>query len=192
MSNIRILNKLNISLPIIKHKNMKNFNKLYNEYHKYVLNQISFKINDNELAQEITNDIFMRIYNTLDKFDEGKASMKTWITSITRNAIIDFYRKRKIEMLSLNNDDSDYDTLENKIKSDASNPHELLSSKEAINTIEEAMYSLNKNDFEIAYYFFKEELNYDEIAKQLDMPLGSVKGKIHRVRKTLQTKLTLV
>jgi len=171
---------------------MKDFNKLYNEYHKYVLNQISFKINDNELAQEITNDIFMRIYNTLDKFDESKASMKTWITSITRYAIIDFYRKRKVEMLSLNNDDSDYDTLENKIKSDVSNPHELLASKEAINAIEEAMYTLNTKDFEIAYYFFKEELSYDEISKQLDIPLGSVKGMIHRVRKTLQSKLVLV
>ncbi len=71
-------------------------------------------------------------------------------------------------------------------------PIEVLNSKEKLQTIDNAIGDLSKTDFEIAYYYFKEELSYQEISEVMNISLGTVKGKISRARKSLQSKLVHV
>jgi RNA polymerase sigma-70 factor (ECF subfamily) len=175
---------------------MNNFNEIYEDNHRIVLTYVAQKLNDYTLAEEITNDVFIKLSNCLDSFNEEKASMRTWIMTFAKNAVIDQYRKRKLETISLN---KDFDNGEDKSTSFAdrlicksSTPFEVLDSKEKQETIENAIVNLSKTDFEVAYYFFKEELSYAEISEVMNISLGTVKGKISRARKSLQAKLVII
>jgi RNA polymerase sigma-70 factor (ECF subfamily) len=175
---------------------MEDFNKIYNDNHKIVLGYVAQKINDYSLAEEITNDIFIRLSNCLDSFDEERASIRTWIMTFAKNAVIDQYRKRKLETISLNKDNDNGEnksmTLENKIVCNIQTPYEALNSKDTMSNIDNAIGDLSKTDFEIAYRYFKEELSYAEISEVMNISLGTVKGKISRARKALQEKLVTI
>ena len=172
---------------------MEDFNKIYNDNHKIVLGYVAQKLNDYSLAEEITNDVFIRVNNTLHTFDEEKATIRTFIMASAKNAVIDQYRKRKLETISLNkdleNDDSKSMTLANRIVCNTPTPYEALNSKERMEGIDNAIANLSKTDFEIAYYFFKEELSHQEICEEMNLSLGTVKGKIFRAKKVLQENL---
>lgn len=69
---------------------------IYEEYHMKVLRYIQNKVNDYYLAEDLCSDVFMKVYQKLDTFDDTKASISTWIFTITRNRLIDYYRTRKV------------------------------------------------------------------------------------------------
>jgi RNA polymerase sigma-70 factor (ECF subfamily) len=175
---------------------MQDFNKVYEDNYKIVLSFVAQRLNNFELAEEITNDVFIKLSKCLDSFDETKASIRTWVMTFAKNAVIDEYRRRKLETISLNKDidnaDSKSTSLADRLKCDSQTPMEVLNSKEKLQAIDNAIDGLSKTDFEIAYYFFKEELSYQEISKVMNISLGTVKGKISRARKALQSKLVHV
>ena len=69
---------------------------IYREYHGKVLSYIRAKISSAQDAEDIAADVFLKVYEKLDAFDESMASLSTWIYTITRNTIIDFYRTRRV------------------------------------------------------------------------------------------------
>lgn len=174
---------------------MENFNKIYADNHKMILGFIIRKVNDLHVAEELTNDVFMKVYKHLDNYDSEKSAIKTWIMNITSNTVIDYYRKKKLQTISLNKD-FDNGTKKNflidKFTCHTPTPYEALNSKEKMNKIDNVISELGKSEFEVAYYYFKEELTYQEIADVMQINLGTVKAKISRARKSLQAKLELV
>lgn len=176
---------------------MENFNQIYSDNHKMVLNFISMKINDSLIAEELANDVFMRVHKHLNNFDEEKSSMKTWIMNIASNIVIDHYRKNKLQTLSLdetnNNDESDNVGIRrsDKITSN-SNPQKKMINSELGDRLRNAISSLDETHREIADLYFNGQLTYEEIGQRLNQPLGTVKGKISRARKKLQERLKTV
>lgn len=73
-----------------------NKDELYNDYHLKVLRYIQSKVNDYYLAEDICSDVFVKIYEKLDTYDSNKAGLSTWIFTIVRNKLIDYYRTRKV------------------------------------------------------------------------------------------------
>lgn len=71
--------------------------KIYEDYSLKVRNFILSKVNDFNLAEDLTSDVFLKVYKNIDKFDSKKSSMSTWIFTIARNTLIDYYRTRKVE-----------------------------------------------------------------------------------------------
>ena len=69
---------------------------VYKDYHDKVLRYILGQVNDFYLAEDICSDVFLKVYEKLDSFDKTKASISTWIFTITRNKLIDYYRTRKV------------------------------------------------------------------------------------------------
>lgn len=69
---------------------------IYEDYHTKVLRYIQSKVNDSYLAEDLCSDVFVKVYEKLDTFNEKKASISTWIFTITRNRLIDYYRTRKV------------------------------------------------------------------------------------------------
>ena len=89
-------------------------NQIYEEYHTKVLRYINSQVNDYYLAEDLCSDVFVKVYEKLDTFDDKKASISTWIFTITRNRLIDYYRTRKVmveipETLTYDDDYSDID-----------------------------------------------------------------------------------
>ena len=69
---------------------------IYIEYKDKVFGYVKNHVNSVEDAEDITSDIFVKIYSKLDTYDESKASISTWIYSMTSNTVIDFYRTNHI------------------------------------------------------------------------------------------------
>ena len=87
---------------------------IYEDYHMKVLRYIQGQVNDYYLAEDLCSDVFMKVYEKLESFNEKKASISTWIFTITRNTLIDYYRTRKVtseipENLVYEDDGSDVD-----------------------------------------------------------------------------------
>lgn len=90
-------------------------NQIYEDFHMKVLRYIQSKVNDYYLAEDLCSDVFVKVYEKLDTFDDKKASISTWIFTITRNRLIDYYRTRKVtveipEDLTYGNEDNDVDS----------------------------------------------------------------------------------
>ena len=69
---------------------------IYNDFHDKVYGYIVSKINHKQNAEDLTSEVFVKVYEKLDSFDKSKASLSTWIYTITRNTLIDYYRTRKV------------------------------------------------------------------------------------------------
>ena len=69
---------------------------IYTQYSVKVRGYIYNKVNDSFLAEDLCADVFLKVFEKIDSFDETKASVSTWIFTITRNTLIDYYRTRKV------------------------------------------------------------------------------------------------
>lgn len=69
---------------------------IYEEFHLKVLRYIQSQVNDYHLAEDLCSDVFLKIYEKLDTYNKAKSSISTWIFTITRNTLIDYYRTRNV------------------------------------------------------------------------------------------------
>lgn len=69
---------------------------LYEQYHGKVMRFLLGKVNNHHTAEDLCSDVFLKVYEKLDDFDETKSSLSTWIFTITRNTLTDFYRLRRV------------------------------------------------------------------------------------------------
>ena len=105
------------------------FSKLYLKHRKAILNYSIYLCRNKEIAEEITQDTFMKFYTYLGSYDKKhNATLKTWIYLITKNTFIDYYRREKIRSkLFIDKDD----LLENKkLIKELSNPEQKIIDKE--------------------------------------------------------------
>ena len=70
--------------------------KIYRDYHGKVCGYIRSKINSAQDAEDLAADVFVKVFEKLGSFDESKASLSTWIYTITRNTLTDYFRTRKV------------------------------------------------------------------------------------------------
>jgi RNA polymerase sigma-70 factor (ECF subfamily) len=169
---------------------MKNFNQIYAQFYTVVLNFISFKLHNTEVAEELTNDVFIKVNSHLESYN-NKYSFKTWLFTIVRNTIIDYYRsegKRNnhfINVGSFVNDEGKefFSFLETDQASDNVENNQLS------NKISLALNNLKGNYKIVADLFFVHEKQYNEIAEILQIPLNTVKVTLMRAKEMLQTEL---
>ena len=171
-----------------------NFEKIYQEEHKNVLGFLIKKTNNVIEAEELANDVFIRVYKHLHNYDPEKSSIRTWVFNISNNILIDYYRKRKEKFLSINQSDSDgnnnVDYLLTNLKS--STPHMEMVTRETIMHAEKAIAKLPRNLRRISNLYFNHQYLMKDIAKKCDIPLNTVKGNILKARKILQKRLVNV
>lgn len=169
---------------------MQNFDTIYTEHYPKVLSWIKYKINNVEQAEELTSDIFVKIYKNLNEFDENKSKIGTWIMSITKNAIIDFFRTNKSSLNISMSDMVDDDGNETFVYTDNSTPQKELEKKELGEIINSHILSLeNENQQIVLDAFLNDQLSYEEISASMDIPIGTVKATIHRAKENLKKRL---
>lgn len=137
--------------------------KIYKDYHGKVLSYIRSKTNSVHDAEDIAADVFLKVYEKLDTFDETKASLSTWIYTITRNTLTDFFRTRKIcEEIP--------ETLDN----GSSVPDEICNA-ETLERLASALESLEERERDIIILRFCKGKTLTEIAKQMGISYAYVK-----------------
>ncbi len=142
-------------------------------------------VNNKDDAMDLTVETFGKAFENLEKYKPDFA-FSTWLFRIATNNCIDFIRKRRLNVVSLHTlTDDDGEERQLQIKSDGLNPEETSIKKqenEKLKNIVEHLPSRYRTLIILRYF---EEQSYEEIARQLDLPLGTVKAQLFRARDLL-------
>ena len=137
---------------------------------------------DNE-AQDLTQDVFLRVFKTLASFRAGEGSFVVWLTRLTRNLLVDHYRRTKYERVTDNIEDK-LPILEERT-AQFSRTDGLLAGREAGELLQEALQKLSPELREAVILRDLQEMEYREIAGVLAVPEGTVKSRLNRGRAEL-------
>lgn len=147
-------------------------------------------VNNKDDAMDLTVETFGKAFENIDRYKPDFA-FSTWLFRIATNNCIDFIRKKKLHLVSIDSVvDDDGDDRPLQIKSDTLNPEEVSIKKqqgEQLRFLVDKLPQRYKTLIILRYY---EELSYEEIATQLDLPLGTVKAQLFRARDFLHNLLS--
>ena len=165
-------------IALAKNKNQKSQTQLINLFWVDVFSFVMKKVQNENLADEITVSVFSKVLAKLDLYDPN-FQFKTWILTIAQNTIIDYWRKK-----SRDNEDStdNFDNIKNHF---ARSPEELLISEEDQQQIIAVIESLDANYQDIIKLRFFEEKSIKEIALELNISVANTKVRIMRAKKVL-------
>ena len=135
-------------------------------------------------ADDVTQEIFIKVWKNLKKFNKDKSSFKTWIFTIARNTTIDFLRKRKdISFSMLGNEEEDFSET---IKDEVALPDEVFQKLQDIELLNSILDKLPEQYKTVLVLHYQEEMTFEEIGKVLNKPLNTVKSHHHRAIKQLK------
>ena len=143
---------------------------------------IRFLGRENE-AQDLTQDVFLRVFRTLGSFRAGEGSFCVWLTRLTRNLLIDHYRRTKLERATDSIEDQ-LPILEER-SSVESRTDGMVAGREASEFLQAALQKLSPELREAVILRDLEEMEYREIARVLNVPEGTVKSRLNRGRAEL-------
>lgn len=160
------------------------------ERHRHAIFHIAYKIvRNSEEAADLVQETFMKAFASLATY-RFEYRFSTWLYRIAANNAIDLLRKRKIEALSLDQPVETRDgSVELQLPDWTHNPEFDFTRKQRRISIDEAIESLPDKYREVIVYRHSEDKSYDEIARILDIPVGTVKARIFRARELLKRKL---
>lgn len=148
--------------------------------HKDMVFTICVKIvRKSEDAEELAQDVFMKIYDKLDTF-RGDARFSTWLYRIAYNAAISKTRKRRLEVEALD----DY-TINNYSVDDVKEELQSVDKEEQQVLLKQAMESLSEDDYLIIKLFYLKELPVKDISDITGLSQANIKVKLHRIRKKM-------
>lgn len=157
--------------------NQEAFKSLVDRYTPSIYN-FSIRFVGLDYAKDIVQDIFIKVWKNIKKFNNNKASFKTWILTITRNAITDYLRKKKsITFSSLDNEKESY---ESSIEDDVILPNEALIKLEDKELLNNLLDNMPAHYREVLIFYYQEEMTFNEIGQLLGKPLNTVKSYHHR------------
>lgn len=171
--------------------NEKSFNSLYNNYYKEVYKLILFKVNGkHEIAEELTQDVFIKANEHLSSYNSEIAKLSTWLYTIANRKVIDYYRKNANNTKVNVSDFADAETGKEIFTFVGSEETNTQAENNELRTkIVKAIESLKPDYRKMAELFFYDDKQYNEIAAICNVPIGTVKGMINRCRVMLQEVL---
>lgn len=156
------------------------FSELVSRYKNLVYSVVLRMINDREEANDLAQDVFIKLYKNLDKYYPDY-KFSTWVIRITTNHVIDYRRKNRAETVSMEELEYDAPTTET--------PEKLLVDKERSEIISTAINDL-PDMYKIPIVLYHQQgLSYQEISEIIEEPLSKVKNRIFRGRRLLKDSL---
>ena len=135
-------------------------------------------------AEDLTQEIFLKVYRTLNSYRPESGALVTWMVRVGRNHIIDHYRKFKTERTHTDSLEVEYEKAEENPARYAS-PAQVLEQAELSEKVHQALLRISEDLREAVILRDLEEFTYEEIADMLKLPLGTVKSRINRGRAEL-------
>ncbi|TAH26058.1 MAG: sigma-70 family RNA polymerase sigma factor [Cytophagales bacterium] len=164
----------------------KAYAELMQRYKKPVYHMILKMVRNVDDADDLTIEAFSKAFRNLKKFNP-EYTFSTWLFRIATNNCIDFIRKKKLDTFSINTSykDDNGDAMDIDIKDFNLNPQEETIKSEKINIIQAIVTKLPPKYQVLVKLRYFQELSYEEIAVEIDAPLGTVKAQLHRARELL-------
>lgn len=162
---------------------------LMNRYKRKVESIVLRIVRQKSEVDDLVQEIFTKAFISISKF-KSEFSFSTWLYKIATNHCIDFVRRKKLSTYSL---DEEYELEEDSIQRDIPDwsklPDHELFQKQRNEIIHEAINSLPEHYRKVIIMRHFEDKSYEEIAKELKLPIGTVKVHIFRARELLYKKL---
>jgi len=137
-------------------------------------------------AEDLTQEVFLRVYQNLDRYRSNAGAFNTWLMTVARNHAIDHYRRRREERER--RDDSAEGEME-LLPSGEEGPLMALERKERVQLVQRGLRALPEDLREPIVLCDLQGLPYEEAAKVLEVPLGTVKSRLNRGRLELAKRL---
>lgn len=137
----------------------------------------------NQEAQDLSQEVFLRVFRSLKSFRAGEGTFTVWLGRLTRNLLIDHYRRTRLDRSTDSIEDA-LPVLEEKTAMSA-RADGLLAGREASEALQGALQRLSPELRETVILRDLEELEYKEIAQVLNVPEGTVKSRLNRGRAEL-------
>jgi RNA polymerase sigma-70 factor (ECF subfamily) len=140
-------------------------------------------------AEDLTQEVFLKIYSNLASFDLGRGSLKVWIATLTRNLLVDNFRRNKKQRQTNSLDDGWETTDElrpiDRLVARTPSPHESAAQKELAKMVQQGLAQVSVDLREAVILRDLQDMDYKEIAQVLGVPEGTVKSRISRGRAEL-------
>jgi RNA polymerase sigma-70 factor, ECF subfamily len=169
-------------VALYKNGDLEIFKVLINRYTSPLYNFATRLTNKND-AGDIVQDVFIKVWKSMERFNPLKASFKTWIFTIARNTTTDFLRKKKSILFSDLNTSAEQgldETFEENILAEDILPDEALQKLQDSEFLNKTLEKLHPNYQEVLVLHYQEELTFEEIGKVLHKPLNTVKSTHRR------------
>jgi RNA polymerase sigma-70 factor (ECF subfamily) len=167
----------------------RSFRRLRAKYHDAIFNLISRMIRSRAEVEDLTQEAFIKAFGSLRSFNEEYA-FSTWLYKIATNNCIDHIRKKKLQTFSIDkpieSKDSDYFF---ELPDSTYEPDRELIDNQRTRMLQEAIDALPPKYRQVIILRHTEEKEYAEIARQLRLPIGTVKAHIFRAREMLYKHL---
>ncbi|MDD3101948.1 MAG: sigma-70 family RNA polymerase sigma factor [Patescibacteria group bacterium] len=161
---------------------------LIQQYLKPVYNFIYHYVNSASDAEDITQEVFVKMWRNLKKpalslskgFDPEKGKLKTWLFSIAKNASIDFLRRKKTLSFSVFTDEKGDNIITDTLKDSSLLPDEIFEQKNATQSLFSAIKKLSPKYRLVLDKHYNDDLTFREIAQSLNEPLHTIKSRYRR------------
>lgn len=131
-------------------------------------------------AEDLSQEVFLRVYRTIESYQPEQGAFPTWLTSVARNLLVDHYRRSRRDRLTDSMDDASSQVETKQASGDS--PEQLAHAAELSDQIQQALAKLSPELREAVILRDLQELEYREIQSVLQIPEGTVKSRINRGR----------
>lgn len=165
------------------------YSRLQKKYYGSISNHIRRMMRNNDYAEDLIQESFAKAFNALHTFNHEYA-FSTWLYKIASNHCIDFLRKKKLDTFSINQPVRAGDSeIEYEISDSTWIPDTEIQQSERTKILRDAIEELPPKYKLVIHLRHEEEMDYQEIADKLGLPLGTVKAHLFRARAMLYNKL---
>ncbi len=166
----------------------KAYAELLDRYKDAIYYLILKMVNNSIEAEDLTIEAFSKAFKKIDQYSP-KYAFSTWLFKIATNNCIDFMRKKRCQTVSIDGNNEDENTTPYNFKTNELNPEEEFIRKQKNDNLREVVKKLKPRYRTLIELRFFKEYSYEEISKELDMPLGTVKAQLFRAKEFLMNIL---
>ena len=163
---------------------------IVHRYHRRIYNICYRFAGTSDDAQDLTQEVFIKMYRTLSSYDVKRGAFMTWVTTMTRNLLVDHFRKTKQDRVTdsidaASSEHEDAMPLSDQIEDKGLPPDARVQSRETGEAVQQALQKLSPELREAVILRDLQDMDYREIAAVLKVPEGTVKSRINRGRAEL-------
>lgn len=165
------------------------FTRLIERHQRRVLNFMYRMVGEREAAEDLTQEVFLKVYEALPRFRKA-AAFSTWLFRIAHNHCLNALRGkgREIPVTALENDPSNANPIA-RLADPAASPEGTLEQRELSAVVQEKLGELTPDHRAVLVLSDIQGLSYDDVASTLNLEGGTVRSRIHRARMELKEKL---
>ncbi len=164
--------------------NEKAYAELLDRYKDAIYYMLLKMVNNKSDAEDLTIEAFGKAFKSIEQYTPNYA-FSTWLFKIATNNCIDFIRKKKANLISLDQNADDQDNLGTPLQSDSPDPEEDMIKSQRVALMRDVVSKLKPRYRTLIELRYFREFSYEEIADELGLPIGTVKAQLFRARELL-------